>query len=58
MPRKSDLVKSAEAEISRLKINIRKLEEQVFKQRAEIKAYENMIQWVNQVTAKAKEKVK
>lgn len=47
MPKKSDLIRRTEAEISRLESNIKKLDEQAFKQRAEVKAYRNMIEWAN-----------
>lgn len=45
MPRKSEIERMAEAAISRLESNIRKLDEQAMKQRAEIKAYKNLIDW-------------
>lgn len=49
MPKQTNLERAADAEISRLKKNVIRLKEQIFKQEAEIKAYENMKEWSKNV---------
>lgn len=48
-----ELIKSAEAKIIQLKQTLKKFDEAAMKTRAEIKAFENMIEW----TKATKEKV-
>jgi predicted ribosome quality control (RQC) complex YloA/Tae2 family protein len=52
MAKQSELEKSANAEISRLERNIKRLEKQIWKQKAEIKALENMKEWSKNVRRK------
>jgi hypothetical protein len=45
MPRESEQVRFIKLKISTLENNIKKLNEQIFKQQAEKKAYEGMLEW-------------
>lgn len=45
MPRESEQVRFIKTKISTLDNNIKKLNEQIFKQQAEKKAYEGMLDW-------------
>lgn len=53
MPRKSELVRLAEVEISTRETNIKRLDAQIMKQKAEIKAYKDMIEWQAKVGRKS-----
>lgn len=54
MAKQTELIKSAEAKISQLKQVLNKLNSSRTKVEAEIKAYENLIEWTKTVKPKGK----